>query len=191
MRVIAGDYRGRTLKALKGDTTRPTTDRVKESLMSALVSATGGFEDLCVLDAFAGSGQLGIEALSRGAARVCFCEQGRDALRIVESNLNACKVDRSRYQVLRSDSLKLPQRSGLPQFDLVFLDPPYAFEAKQVFEWIRAMDEAGKLAKDAVVSYEYDRKSAQEVSVEVDALKWTTVSARTYGDTAVVILRRS
>ena len=68
MRIIAGEFRGRTIKAPKGDGTRPTTDRVRESLMSAVNSACGGFEGATVLDAFAGSGALGLEALSRGAA---------------------------------------------------------------------------------------------------------------------------
>ena len=72
MRIIAGEFRGRTLLAPKGDGTRPTTDRVRESVMSTVFSARGGFEDAMVLDAFAGSGALGLEALSRGAARAVF-----------------------------------------------------------------------------------------------------------------------
>ncbi len=79
VRIIAGEHRGRRLEAPKGDGTRPTIDRVRESLMSALASARGGFDDAVVLDAFAGSGALGLEALSRGAACACFCEKDASA----------------------------------------------------------------------------------------------------------------
>ena len=86
MRIIAGEHRGRVLKAPKGDGTRPTTDRVRESLMSMLASARGGFEGAVVLDAFAGSGALALEALSRGADRACLVERDGAAAKVVEAN---------------------------------------------------------------------------------------------------------
>ena len=92
MRIIAGEYRGRRLQAPKGDATRPTTDRVRESLMSALSSARGGFEGAVVLDAFAGSGALGLEALSRGAASAHFFEKDGVALRALCANVEALGV---------------------------------------------------------------------------------------------------
>lgn len=191
MRVIAGDYRGRQLKSLKGDATRPTTDRVKESVMSGLYSLLGGFDDLIVLDAFAGSGQLGIEALSRGAKKAYFCEQSRDASRVVESNIRLCKVEPTRFRLLKNDTFKLPQLGFLPEFDLVFLDPPYAIDPTCVTDLVRGLDQASMLAPDAVVVYEYARKRAHEVEEALDALEWDRISARNYGDTAVVVLRRS
>lgn len=191
MRVIAGDYRGRQLKSLKGDATRPTTDRVKESVMSGLYSLLGDFDDLVVLDAFAGSGQLGIEALSRGAKKAYFCEQSRDASRIVESNIRLCKVDPTRFRLLKNDTFKLPQLGFLPEFDLVFLDPPYAVDPIFVIDLIKGLDQASMLAPRAVVVYEYARKRAHEVEEALDALEWERISARNYGDTAVVVLRRS
>jgi 16S rRNA (guanine966-N2)-methyltransferase len=190
MRVIAGEYRGRPLKPLKGDNTRPTTDRVKESLMSSLSSALGGFEGVRVLDAFAGSGQLGIEALSRGASHAVFCEQQGAAARVVQANLAACKVDRSRYRVLSTDTFKVERVAPCGPYDLVFLDPPYAIEASRVFAWIAAMDAAGAFGADCVLSYEFAKRDAAAVSTEVDALEWREVSSRTYGDTAIVILRK-
>ena len=87
MRIIAGEFRGRTLKAPKGEGTRPTTDRVREAMMSTVHSARGGFDDAVVLDAFAGSGALGLEALSRGARSVQFCERGGEALRALNANV--------------------------------------------------------------------------------------------------------
>ena len=104
MRIIAGEFRGRSLKSLKGDETRPTTDRVREALMSSLVSARGTLEGARVLDAFAGSGALGLETLSRGAAHVLFSELGREAARIVESNVTSLKLSRDRYTLRRGDA---------------------------------------------------------------------------------------
>lgn len=191
MRVIAGDYRGRQLKSLKGDATRPTTDRVKESVMSALYSALGGFEGLVVLDAFAGSGQLGIEALSRGAKKAYFCEQSREASKVVESNLRLCKVEKGRCCLLKNDTFKLPQQTYLPAFDLVFLDPPYAIDPTNVVDLVQGLEQSSLLAPDALVVYEYARKRAHEVEESLVALEWEQISARSYGDTAVVVLRRS
>lgn len=191
MRVIAGDFRGRNLKALKGDNTRPTTDRVKESLMSSLYSLCGGFEGLKVLDAFAGSGQLGIEALSRGADEAWFCEKSRDAARVVESNFALCKLDSRRAHLVQSDTFKFSSRVGLPAFDLVFLDPPYAFDAADVFSWLDDMDQAGLLSAEVLISYEYAKRDDAQVMALLDTLEWTAVSLRTYGDTVIVILKRS
>ncbi len=191
MRVIAGDFRGRNLKVLKGDNTRPTTDRVKESLMSSLYSLCGGFDGLKVLDAFAGSGQLGIEALSRGAEEAWFCEKSRDAARVVESNLALCRLDSKRAHLVQSDAFKLASRAGLPAFDLVFLDPPYAFDAEGLLSWLGEMEQGGHLSDQALISYEYAKRDAAKVEALLDTLKWTTVSLRTYGDTIISIFKRS
>ena len=105
MRIIAGEFRGRTIKAPKGDGTRPTTDRVRESLMSAVHSACGGFEDAVVLDAVAGSGALGLEALSRGASCARFFERDGAAERVLEGNVRALGLDARRARVSRGDVL--------------------------------------------------------------------------------------
>ena len=93
MRIIAGEYRGRVLKAPKGEGTRPTTDRVREAMMSVVNSARDGFDDAVVLDAFAGSGALGLEALSRGARCVQFCERAGEALKALNANVAALGLD--------------------------------------------------------------------------------------------------
>lgn len=120
MRIIAGEFRGRTLKAPKGEGTRPTTDRVREAMMSTVHSARGGFDDAVVLDAFAGSGALGLEALSRGARSVQFCERGGEALRALNANVRLLGLDARRARVRKGDVLKdVPY--ARPPFDLVFL----------------------------------------------------------------------
>lgn len=189
MRIIAGDFRGRPLKSLKGNDTRPTTDRVREALMSSLCSARGSFEGARVLDAFAGSGALGLETLSRGASFVLFCEQGREAAKIVEDNIRSLGIDRARYRVRRGDAFTLAQ---IPQqtFDLVFLDPPYAYDSQQVMGLVKALDDAQLLADGALICYEYAKKDKEAVYSACDALKYEHVSAKDYGDTSLITLRK-
>lgn len=121
MRVIAGEARGRRLIALPGeDITRPTIERVKEAMFSSIHFALPGAR---VLDLFAGSGQLGIEALSRGAARCVFLDQNRDAVSVVMQNCKHCGVfDRSRVSL---GEARLFLTSAKEQFDIVLLDPPF------------------------------------------------------------------
>lgn len=121
MRIIAGDWRGRLLKAPAGAATRPTADRVREALFSMLASRLGTFEGLRVADLFAGSGALGFEALSRGAAHVTFVEQDRAALDAIRANAAALKAD-DRVRILAGSALRLPASKP---FDLIFADPPY------------------------------------------------------------------
>lgn len=106
MRIIAGEFRGRKLDAPRGDGTRPTTDRVRESLMSALVSLRDGLDGAVVLDAFAGSGALSLEALSRGADTAMLCERDRDAAAVIERNIAALRLGRDRARLVRGDVLK-------------------------------------------------------------------------------------
>ena len=155
MRVIAGEFRGRRITAPEGLDTRPTADRVKESMMSALVSATGGFEGTCVLDAFAGSGALGIECLSRGADLAVFFDSSRDARAAVEANLKSMGIDAGRGRLAACDVLKRPPVSPHRPFDVVLLDPPYAMPAAEVFDLVRRLAAARALAADAVVCYEH------------------------------------
>ena len=125
MRIIAGVARGRRLVAPAGDTVRPTGDRVREALFASLMPHLPGAS---VLDAFAGSGALGLEARSRGAAEVTFVERDRRSLTALERNVASVGLDAVR--IVRGDTLALVRRGGLAgaPFDLVLLDPPYALE---------------------------------------------------------------
>ncbi|MCC7174794.1 MAG: 16S rRNA (guanine(966)-N(2))-methyltransferase RsmD [Bryobacterales bacterium] len=121
MRVIGGEYRSRRLKTLPGPALRPTPDRLRESLFSILAPGIGG----CVfLDAYAGCGAVGIEALSRGAARAVFIEKHRPAVRLIGENLRSLGAE-SRAQVIHGPALK---HLGRMAADIVFLDPPYGLE---------------------------------------------------------------
>ena len=121
MRVITGSARGRRLLELAGGETRPTADRVKEGVFNIIQFDIEGRR---VLDLFAGTGQLGVEALSRGAAEAVFVEQRRDAARLVTENLKLTGLaDRAR--VVNGDALSYLAGAG-ERFDIVFIDPPYA-----------------------------------------------------------------
>ena len=121
MRVITGTARGRRLKELEGMETRPTTDRVKEGLFSALQFDIEGRR---VLDLFAGTGQLGIECLSRGAASAVFVDRRADAVKLIRENLKITELaDKAR--VVSGDSMEYLKSLREP-FDIIFLDPPYA-----------------------------------------------------------------
>ena len=122
MRIIAGAWRGRPIAAPAGQATRPTSDRARETLFSMLVSRLGGFEDLAVLDAFAGSGALGLEALSRGAGHATFLDTDRAAQTAIRANIAALGAA-DRASVLALDATR-PISPG-PAFDLILLDPPY------------------------------------------------------------------
>jgi 16S rRNA (guanine966-N2)-methyltransferase len=121
MRVVAGTHRGRALKAPKGEQTRPTSDRVREALFSILGESV---EDAAVLDLFAGSGALGIEALSRGAASAAFVDDAHGAVSVIAANLELLGLE---GEIIRSPALRALACTPVAsrQYDLVFIDPPY------------------------------------------------------------------
>lgn len=186
MRIIAGEYRGRTISAPKGDATRPTTDRVRESLMSMIQSAAG-FENARVLDAFAGSGALGIEALSRGACSVQFYERAPVALRTIQKNLATLGIDTRQARVQKGDVLSNAQ-SLYGTFDLVFLDPPYVYDAKQIIGFLSELYQGQKLASDAVCVYEHDAKDDQSVDNSLASSPFELLKRKRFGDTMVDLI---
>lgn len=129
MRIVAGEWRGRKLVAPKGEATRPTADRTRETLFNMLTSRLGSFEGLKVADLFAGSGALGLEALSRGAAHCLFVEQDRAALDAIRANIAALEA-RSRAEVQAGSVMALG--TSAEAFDLILADPPYETGAGMV-----------------------------------------------------------
>ena len=124
MRVISGSARGKQLTPVPGKDTRPTTDRVKESVFNILQMAVSGSE---MLDLFAGTGQMGIEALSRGASHAVFCDAAPKALSVIRKNIAAARVE-DRAEVIGADFVSALRRLQGRQFDVIFLDPPYGGE---------------------------------------------------------------
>lgn len=129
MRIVAGDWRGRKLVSPKGEATRPTADRTRETLFNMLASRLGSFNDLRIADLFAGSGALGIEALSRGAAHCLFVEQDEAALKTIRANIEA--LDARARADIRAGSVMSLGPAAQP-YDLILLDPPYHSGAAMV-----------------------------------------------------------
>lgn len=187
MRIVAGSLRGKTIDAPTGDDTRPTTDRVREALFSSLYSLRGGFDGAVVLDAFAGSGALGIEALSRGAARAVFFERADKAAAVLKRNIASCKLEEGKALVVRRDILSHPPTAAQGPFDLVFLDPPYTFGASKVLQMIDSLRSSGALAPEALIVYEHALKDAVEVAAAFEELGYEVETTKKYGKTGVTI----
>ncbi|MEI8396160.1 MAG: 16S rRNA (guanine(966)-N(2))-methyltransferase RsmD [Rhodospirillaceae bacterium] len=155
MRIVAGKHRGRTLHAPAGDAVRPTSDRIREALFNILAHAewSPGLDGAQILDGFCGSGALGLEALSRGAASCVFMDSSADALDCARHNIAALKED-GRATLLRADVLKPPPARA--PCTLALLDPPYGREL--VVPALIALAAAGWLAPDALVIAEADTR---------------------------------
>ncbi|HAM15169.1 MAG TPA: 16S rRNA (guanine(966)-N(2))-methyltransferase RsmD [Eggerthellaceae bacterium] len=188
MRIVAGEFRGRTIAAPTGTNTRPTSDRVREALFSSLYSLRGGFEGACVLDAFAGSGALGLEALSRGAESAVFYERDARAAETVRRNVAACGIDRKRACVVARDVASCATQRVQKPFDLVFLDPPYAASPDEVIGLVQDLQMSGAIAPDAIIAYEHAQGSSQLVCETAEGRGYSVVSCKKYGKTAVVTL---
>ncbi|HVA19703.1 MAG TPA: 16S rRNA (guanine(966)-N(2))-methyltransferase RsmD [Solirubrobacteraceae bacterium] len=181
MRVIAGRWGGRRLTAPKGTAiTRPTSERVREAVFSML----GGVEGEEVLDLFAGTGALGIEALSRGAKRAVFVERDGRALERLASNLEALGLQEGEAEVRRGEALGALRRARAcaETYDLVLIDPPYRRASDLGREISMAL--APLLAPKARVVVESDRRAPLE-------LPWEIVKERRYGDTSITIHRHA
>ena len=188
MRIIAGEYGGRPIEAPPGSSTRPTTDRMRESLMSRIASARGGFDGAIVLDAFAGSGALGLEALSRGAERCAFCERDRRALGCLRTTIGRFGVD-ERARVFGGDVFKSRDIGDFGPYDLVFLDPPYALDAERIEGMLHRWLEAGALSPDALISWESSRDEAEERKLALQRLGCEELSVKTFASSATTLGR--
>ncbi|MDG2532894.1 16S rRNA (guanine(966)-N(2))-methyltransferase RsmD [Sphingomonas sp. HITSZ_GF] len=177
MRIIAGEWRGRPLAAPKGDTTRPTADRTREALFSMLASRIGSFEKLAVADLFAGSGALGLEALSRGAASCLFVEQDKAALDALRANI--AKLGAKGAEVRPGSVMALgPARAPL---DLILMDPPYGTGAGSV-----ALDKLGRLGWAGPATW-ISIETAKDETPEVAG--FTVDVTRVHGKARLTLLR--
>ena len=136
-RIIAGTHGGRRIQAPPGDGTRPTTDRVREALFSALQSTYGSLDGLRFLDLFAGSGAIGLEALSRGAKSADFVEQDRKAAQIIKTNVADLGIGGA--QVVLMSASRFLQRPPSAPYDVIFADPPYAFPASELHDLLATL----------------------------------------------------
>ncbi|WP_372914744.1 16S rRNA (guanine(966)-N(2))-methyltransferase RsmD [Sandarakinorhabdus sp.] len=175
MRVVSGRWRGRALIAPPGESTRPTSDRAREAIFSMLTSRLGGFDGLDVLDLFAGTGALGIEALSRGAGTACFIDNDAAAAKAIKANLAAMGA--------AGDVRQSPVASlgtALRSHHLVFLDPPYGLGlADPALSHLHAR---GWIAPGAIISVE-------TAAADTLACEWELLVERRFGKALVRLLR--
>jgi 16S rRNA (guanine(966)-N(2))-methyltransferase RsmD len=190
MRIIAGKYRSRLLKSLKGDALRPTSDRLRETLFNILAPSLAGSR---FLDVFAGTGAVGIEALSRGAVEAIFIEKHAPAAKLIRRNLDTLGITTG-ATILTSDALTGLERLAARQtaaaslIDFVFLDPPYAAheDYSHTLEFL-ASDSASFLSPDALIIFEHHHKFS--LPENVGRLKRTRLLKQ--GDAALSFFRSS
>lgn len=178
MRIVGGEFSGHRLVAPKGRGVRPTGERVKEAIFSAIQGRVQGAQ---VLDLFAGSGALGIEALSRGAARTVFCDSSERAVEAIRTNLERLRVPESRFLIIHGTADKAIRHVGEKgeKFDIIFVDPPY--ESVLYEDTMMALSLARVVAPEGIVVVEFSKRI---VLSEVFGSLVERKRAR-YGDTCV------
>ena len=175
MRIVAGEFRGRKLHTPKGAQIRPTTDRVREAIFSIIASHV---PDASVLDLFAGTGALGLEALSRGAAQAVFVDRSTDAVRLIRANVELCRVE-DRARVVQGSVVQVIQRLANQgeAFHLIFMDPPYGKGC--VEETLLQLDKVAYATVLVVAEHHVKDVLPQRLG------EWLRTRERRYGDTAV------
>lgn len=178
MRIVSGRFKGRRLSSFKGMDIRPTSDKVREAIFNILPRE---FPFKKVLDIFAGTGAMGLEALSRGALDVAFVDSNPEAIAVIKKNLEACGTE---GRVFKSDalaSLKKFSRKG-EKFDLIIIDPPYS--STLLVESLEAIDRGGLLAPGGMIVAE----TTKRMPLEADFAGLELTDERRYGDTVVYFL---
>lgn len=180
MRVIGGEYRGRKLISPKGKNIRPTSDRMRETIFNILSHSSRSFEGANILDAFAGTGAMGIEALSRGAAKATFFDKDRSSLQLVKKNIDLLGIsDKSTLKYVTAPNF-LPTHTA---YDFIFLDPP--FDLDIINDTLRNLNENGYFAADCMIIAEYDPSNNLIFPDYVEVLK-----EKTYGDARFSFLKK-
>ena len=184
MRVISGKARGKKLISLEGINTRPTLDRVKEALFNIIQFKV---EDMNILDLFAGSGALGIEALSRGAKTATFCDNSHDAIQVIKTNIESTRNVESSIVINKDYSLALNSLSKQnKKFDIIFLDPPYKTDFG--IKSLEAIIKLNILAEEGIIVLETDDEKKEQ---EIEDIKGLEVfDERKYGKVMLIFIRK-
>ena len=184
MRIITGKAKGIILKTPKGDSTRPTAERVKEAVFSMLQF---DIEGRSVLDLFAGSGQMGLEALSRGAANATFVDKSKDAVNFIKNNIEKTKLNEN-ATVLQSDYLDFIKRNAGKQYDIIIIDPPYAL--KMYNPALKALLEAKILKSSTLIVCESGTDEIFNGDIALQS-KFEIAKQNKYGNIYITILKLS
>ena len=192
MRIIAGKYGGRKIDVPKGLEVRPTIDRVREAMFSSLISIYGSINDASVLDAFAGSGALGFEAISRGAKNLISFENNKRNYENLVENYQMLKDDDSNIKLLFADvkKAKFEHVCQNSKFDLLFFDPPYENLPSDVLDILNALVRVEAISHGAVIVYEHASKNSFDAYVELFAMDgFSLVNSKEYNEVAVEYLK--
>lgn len=182
MRVISGTAKGTILYSLEGDNTRPTLDRVKEALFNIIQN---DIQDAQVLDLFSGSGSLAIEAMSRGAKEAVLCDKSRNAVQIIEKNLEKTHL-KSKAIIIKDDYIKaLNFLKEKYQFDLIFLDPPYAGD--MIKKAIEEIINLKLLKQDGIIIIETDEEN--RILKDIENMNIHVYDLRKYGRVKLIFLK--
>lgn len=179
MRIVAGTHRGRILKTPAGADIRPTSDKVRQAVFNALHSR-GAVTDAVVLDAFCGTGALGLEALSQGATQAIFTDISKASLDLANANANLLREDSNCTFLLKDAANPGPRPASVPAATLLFLDPPYRKNLLPLS--LKALQENGWLAPECIVMAEAEKND------DLSLLPGNILTEKAYGDTKVVIL---
>ncbi len=173
MRIISGKYKGHHLVSFKGDHLRPTTDRVKEALFNKIQFE---LEGAIVLDLFSGTGNLGLEAISRGAEKVVFVDENPKSIEILKKNIEKLKVEKSSYEIVTLDAFRFLKKSTDRKFNFIFIDPP--FTQKMAHDVMEALDKTSIYTPETFISIESQKKERMEPEYE----RLVRFDFRDYGD---------
>lgn len=181
MRIISGKYKGRHLVSFKADHIRPTMDRIKETLFNKLVNH---IEDATVLDLFAGTGNLGLEALSRNAKHVTFVELNNKSIEIINKNLDQLEIEDTECDLLKKDVLKFLKTYSGHAFDVIFIDPP--FTEKMADQVMKALSQSQAYGEQTVIAIE----SIKQEFIGDEYGELTCFDRQNYGDKSLSLFRK-
>ena len=180
MRIISGTARGTKLFTLEGQTTRPTLDRVKESIFNIIQNE---IEGATVLDLFAGSGAIGLECLSRGAKKAILCDKSKEAVEIIKRNIEKTHMEEC-AKIINTDFETCLEKLKNEQFDIIYIDPPYATD--YIFKSLKKIKEIGISKKESLIIIETDDE--QRILKDIGNIEIKIVDKRKYGRATIIFL---
>lgn len=180
MRIISGKARGTKLYTLEGENTRPTLDRVKESVFSIIQSEIEGAK---ILDLFAGSGAIGLEFLSRGAQKAVLCDKSKEAVNIIKKNIEKTHMEQE-TQVFNTDFEKCLEKLKNEQFDIIYVDPPY--ETNYILKSLEKIIKLNIAKEECLIIIETDDE--QRIEKEIKNIDVEIVDKRKYGRATIIFL---
>ena len=180
MRIISGKARGTKLYTLEGTNTRPTLDRVKESIFNIIQNE---IEGATVLDLFAGSGAIGLECLSRGAKKAILCDKSKEAVEIIKRNIEKTHMEEC-AKIINTDVETCLEKLKNEQFDIIYIDPPYATD--YIFKSLKKIKEIGISKKESLIIIETDDE--QRILKDIGNIEIKIVDKRKYGRATIIFL---